>query len=687
VVDDTPRVLGGRYEVGELIGRGGMAEVHIGHDARLSRTVAIKILRSDLARDPSFQARFRREAQSAAALNHPAIVAVYDTGEDVTTEPGGSMVHVPYIVMEYVEGHTVRDILRGGAAVPIDEAIEITSGVLSALEYSHRAGIVHRDIKPGNIMITTDGSVKVMDFGIARAMADSQATMTSASAVVGTAQYLSPEQARGEAVDFRSDLYSTGCLLFELLTGQPPFQGESAVAVAYQHVRETPPEPSSISGDIPPSLDQIVAKALTKEMGDRYQTASAFRTDLEAAGRGEPLPSFIGAAPLSSGPAPEVPPVDDSATTAMAPVDVAPDQGIPPPIVQPAAQFWPPVDPPATDDAPATRRELREQEPQGSRIWLWILLAVVGLGALFGLYKLFAGNAPAEPDQVSVPSVVNMTAGEAESALQEVNLIYREATENSVDVEEGHATRSVPPAGELVDPQTEVTVYISTGPQSLQIPDVKNLDQQTATRTLTELGFVVAPGATTGPDPQVEQDKVISTVPPAGEFADEGTTVTLHVSNGRVLLDDLKNMTLEAAQAKLTELGLSSAIEHEENDSVAPNVVLRTTPPPGEVPQHSTVTLVLAQTPAPVMVAIPDVIDDQASAAAGKLQAVGLTYTLAYEYHSEIENGRVIRTEPHTGAEVAPGSVVTLVISNGPMPPPPSPTPTPDPTPDPTPTP
>ncbi len=295
-MDDAPRILGGRYEVGELIGRGGMAEVHIGHDTRLGRTVAIKILRSDLARDPSFQARFRREAQAAASLNHPAVVAVYDTGEDVSTEPGGAIAHVPFIVMEYVEGHTVRDILRDGAAVPIDEAVEITAGVLSALEYSHRAGIVHRDIKPANVMLTPTGAVKVMDFGIARAMADSAGTMTQTQAVIGTAQYLSPEQARGEAVDSRSDLYSTGCLLFELLTGRPPFIGDSPVAVAYQHAREEPQPPSTYASDVPEALDRITLKALTKDRDHRYRSAAEFRNDLEAVLRGGPVsaPAVLG---------------------------------------------------------------------------------------------------------------------------------------------------------------------------------------------------------------------------------------------------------------------------------------------------------------------------------------------------------------------------------------------------------
>src|SRR4051794_34897453 len=326
VVDDGSRILAGRYEVGELIGRGGMAEVHIGHDTRLGRTVAIKVLRSDLARDPSFQARFRREAQAAAALNHPAIVAVYDTGEDIVTEPTGAVSHVPFIVMEYVEGHTVRDILRDGHAVPIEEAVDIAAGVLSALEYSHHAGIVHRDIKPANVMLTPTGAVKVMDFGIARAVADSAATMTQTQAVIGTAQYLSPEQARGETVDARSDLYSTGCLLFELLTGRPPFTGDSPVAVAYQHVREAAPVPSTFASDVPDSLDRITLKALAKERDSRYSSAAEFRSDLEAAVRGgavgAPAVGALAAAALVATPATE-------ATQVMAP-PVATTQTMPP---------------------------------------------------------------------------------------------------------------------------------------------------------------------------------------------------------------------------------------------------------------------------------------------------------------------------------------------------------------------
>jgi NAD(P)-dependent dehydrogenase (short-subunit alcohol dehydrogenase family)/predicted Ser/Thr protein kinase len=279
--------VGGRYELGELLGRGGMAEVRKGTDTRLGRVVAVKRLRTDLASDATFQARFRREAQSSASLNHPAIVAVYDTGEEPSAD--GSGVAQPYIVMEYVAGRTLRDILREGRKILPERALEITSGVLSALDYSHRAGIIHRDIKPGNVMLTPSGDVKVMDFGIARAISDASSTMTQTAAVVGTAQYLSPEQARGETVDSRSDVYSAGCLLYELLTGRPPFVGDSPVAVAYQHVREQAQPPSDHDTDLPPEVDAIVMKALAKRVEDRYQSAAAMRSDIERYLAGRPV--------------------------------------------------------------------------------------------------------------------------------------------------------------------------------------------------------------------------------------------------------------------------------------------------------------------------------------------------------------------------------------------------------------
>src|ERR1700742_2075237 len=278
-----PRLLGERYELDGVVGRGGMAEVYRARDLRLDRTVAIKTLRADLARDQTFQARFRREAQSAASLNNPSIVAVYDTGEDLDVSTGAP---VPFIVMEYVDGRTVRDLLIEGDRLLPERTLEITSGVLRALDYPHQAGIVHRDIKPGNVMVTRNGDIKVMDFGIARAMSDAQATMTQTAQVIGTAQYLSPEQARGERVDARFDLYSTGCLMYELLTGRPPFTGDSPVAIAYQHVRENPVPPSQIDPSLPPWADSIVLKAMAKSPADRYQSAAEMLMDVQRAMNG-----------------------------------------------------------------------------------------------------------------------------------------------------------------------------------------------------------------------------------------------------------------------------------------------------------------------------------------------------------------------------------------------------------------
>ena len=306
-------LIGGRYELGELLGRGGMAEVRKGTDTRLGRVVAIKRLRTDLASDATFQARFRREAQSSASLNHPAIVAVYDTGEERSTD--GSDVAQPYIVMEYVAGRTLREILREGRKILPERALEITSGVLSALDYSHRAGIIHRDIKPGNVMLTPSGDVKVMDFGIARAISDASSTMTQTAAVVGTAQYLSPEQARGETVDSRSDVYSAGCLLYELLTGRPPFVGDSPVAVAYQHVREPALPPSDHDTDLPPEVDAIVMKSLAKRVEDRYQSAAAMRSDIERYLAGRPVHAVVPPPPPAAGPD-----AADPTATATAPV-------------------------------------------------------------------------------------------------------------------------------------------------------------------------------------------------------------------------------------------------------------------------------------------------------------------------------------------------------------------------------
>lgn len=579
MVDEIPRVLAGRYEVGELIGRGGMAEVHIGYDSRLSRTVAIKVLRSDLARDATFQARFRREAQSSAALNHPSIVAVYDTGEEQVTSSSGRTTTVPFIVMEYVEGHTVRSLLSGGDPVPIDEAVEIVAGVLSALEYSHREGIVHRDIKPGNIMLTPTGAVKVMDFGIARAIADSAATMTQTHAVVGTAQYLSPEQARGEVVDARSDLYSTGCLLFELLTGQPPFTGDSAVAVAYQHVREMPKAPSTITPDIPEVLDRVVLKSLAKDREDRYADAAHMRTDLLAAVRGgqvqAPTAAFWAAGAAAG------------AAAATAPLGAA------------AATRTMTAATPSTTAGNGNGLAPEDEERRGSRWWVW-LLALLGVAAAAGIVALIVTREDEPPpvSVVAVPDLTGMDQVEARQELEGDGLVFAlgEAVQSDT-VEEGLFVEATPAVGTEVETGETVTVSFSAGPSAVEVPDVRGLDQDQATAELQraelERGRVTEENA----DASVSVGDVISSSPAAGEAVPPGTTVDLVIASANVDLPGLTGRTEAEASQILADLDLGVRIVEQESGDFAPGTVLEQSHPEGVVERGTTVTLTVAIAP------------------------------------------------------------------------------------------
>ena len=650
MVDDGSRILAGRYEVGELIGRGGMAEVHIGHDTRLGRTVAIKILRSDLARDPSFQARFRREAQAAASLNHPAIVAVYDTGEDTYTETTGAVAHVPFIVMEYVEGHTVRDILRDGQAVPIEEAIEITAGVLSALEYSHHAGIVHRDIKPANVMLTPTGAVKVMDFGIARALADSAATMTQTQAVIGTAQYLSPEQARGETVDARSDLYSAGCLLFELLTGRPPFIGDSPVAVAYQHVREIAPAPSSVASDVPEVLDRITAKALAKERDARYSSAAEFRADLEAAARGQQVSApAVAAAALGAGAATQVLTPDPAATQVL-PGD---------------APAWAPTGP-GTSVLPA-QTDGEPEEEQKSKRWLWITLSIVAAVAVAGIiFLLTRPDAAPETTPVAVPQIAGMTEADAVAALQTAGLEYTRQAEASADVPVGSVTRSDPAGGTEVEEGSTVEFWVSTGPNSVAVPDVTGLTQEAARDQLEAAGFTVG-SVQEENDPAQPADRVLRTDPAAAQSAAEGATVAIFISSGNVELPDLAGQTQDEAVAALNALNLGSTVVNEESATVEAGRVIRQDRS-GLLPQRTQITLTIAT--APTTVTVPtDIVGKSLADATAQLQALGLAVdSVQSDEPSNAPVGSVLTSSPAPGQTARLNSTVTLTLSSGPNP-------------------
>ena len=540
------KVLAGRYEVLELIGRGGMAEVYLGRDKRLSRTVAIKLLRSDIAEDPTFQARFRREAQSAAALNHPAIVGVYDFGEEVVTRADGSTQTVPYLVMEYVQGHTVRELLSEGEAVPIDEAGEIVSGVLQALGYSHRNGIVHRDIKPGNIMLTNTGEVKVMDFGIARAIEDSAVTVTQTHAVVGTAQYLSPEQARGEVVDARSDIYSCGCLLYELLTGRPPFKGDSAVAIAYQHVRELPVPPSQIAPDVPESMDRVVMKALAKHREDRYQNADQMRADLQAAIRGLQV----------NAPATET--WQQQATTIIAPTPGVPSA--------PAATNTGSI--PKVKDEQAARQAEEEAAKRKKKqlliIGLIILVALLALVGALAAAGVFGGtpskHTTASPTQsaVSVPDLTGKDEAGARSTLEGVGLAFQRGADVSSDtVPEGQVVSYDPGAGTMAAPGTKVEVHFSSGSATVTVPNVSGQTQGDARNALEKAGLTLG-DVTTVDAGGVKAGNVVSTDPAAGTKAKRGSTVNLQVASGRLVVpQNLVGMSLDDAKKALTSAGFT----------------------------------------------------------------------------------------------------------------------------------
>jgi serine/threonine protein kinase/beta-lactam-binding protein with PASTA domain len=540
----TPQVLGERYEIGGVLGRGGMAEVHRGRDLRLGREVAVKVLRSDLARDPSFQVRFRREAQASASLNHPAIVAVYDTGEDRTTTGA-----TPYIVMEYVEGETLRDVLRREGRLSPERAMSLSADICGALDFSHRNGIVHRDVKPGNVMITPQGAVKVMDFGIARAVSDSAATMTSTAAVIGTAQYLSPEQARGESVDARSDVYSLGCMLYELVTGAPPFIGDSPVAVAYQHVREDPKLPSSINPAIPAELDAILLKAMSKNPANRYQSAAEMRNDLLRALAGQ----RVEATPVMG---------DAEKTTIL------------------AATRGGGYDSEAWDD------DERERTRRKRRIIAIVsVLAVLLLGGAVAVAIAMSRteDPQATVEQVQVPALANLQQAAAEQAITDAGLeVGTVTTEASTTVDEGLVIRSSPAGGAQVQLGSTVDLFVSGGPDTIAIPNVVGLDEDRARGTLEQAGFTSINSQQV--DSLEEEGTVVAVSPQESAQAAPSTPIRLQISTGTVRLPDVANRNEAEARQILTDAGFSSGQivnQSAERDDVAEGTVVGTEPGSG----------------------------------------------------------------------------------------------------------
>jgi len=634
-----------------------MAEVHLGFDTRLSRVVAIKMLRRDLAQDSIFQARFRREAQSAASLNHPNIVAVYDTGEEIIEDATGRSIAVPYIVMEYVEGHTVKDLISDGTAVPINEAIEIVSGVLSALQYSHANHLVHRDIKPGNIMLTSDGKVKVMDFGIARALTDSQATMTQTNAVVGTAQYLSPEQARGETVDARSDLYSTGVVLFELLTGRPPFKGDSAVAVAYQHVEQIPPTPSSILSDIPDSLDRVVLKSLAKNREDRYSSATAMLADLQRVAQG----LDVGAPPADSWatevlPAAGLASARTAATTQMAAVP----SHAPTAAMAATSTSLPAV---ATDDSANEATKARKRRTAIIATVVLIALLLIG-GSVWALTR-----GAAEPESVAVPNVVGLTQAEAKAQIEQAGFTWELNPDKvtSDTVAEGSVASTDPTAGTQAEKGATVRVTISSGPDSVTLPDnLVGMSPDDARKAIEALGLKWELDASKVASDTVPEGKIAQTNPSPGSKVKAGQTIRAYLSSGSDQVDvpDLSGMTQDQARSTLKGVGLELGNVTSVDSEKEKDRIVEQDPATGTKVKKGTTVGVSISSGKPAQVEIPTVVGMGRDDAEAQLKALGLTVTVE-EVAGNQPAGQVLSVEPGEGSKVEKNSTVKLKVSKG----------------------
>ena len=622
-MNDAARIIAGRYELGQLIGRGGMAEVYSGVDTRLGRTVAIKLLKADLAADSSFEARFRQEAQASARMAHPTIVRVYDAGDEISLDSNGVERHLPYIIMELVRGEVLRDILRQRRLTQ-QEAIAYATGVLTALEFSHQAGVIHRDIKPANVMITETNAIKVMDFGIARAVSDSSATLAQTNGIVGTAQYFSPEQARGETVDHRTDLYSTGVLLYEMLTGRPPFTGDTAVSVAYQHVSETAPSPSMVNPTISLAIDSVVMKSLSKERSARFQSASEFRSALAAAVLGQSVTSWSDEQQPATAPMEPIVEVEPVVETVVAPVLPTVDpfdelissanEEATSEISRPVVEETVVLEVPEEDgfsqlgfatgatqviDAPKTKTKGSGEPPSAGLIWGFgtgISVLLIGLlvwliasgGAVFNL----GGNGS---NKIAVADVVGKTYDEAYSTLTNQNLLVDKQLKLSDTVESGLVISTDPPAGVQVGAKTTITVLVSAGKEQVLMPDLTGMTEVDALAALSQAGLTLGT-ITQENSATVAQNLVISSDPMPNTNVPAKSVVNLVISTGTVTVPNVVNLELSDASAQLS----APTVQYLVQTDLAPDclgtagtAVIAQSIAPGEQPQGQTIILTL----------------------------------------------------------------------------------------------
>lgn len=551
---DAQRTLAGRYVISDYLGQGGMSTVYRGTDVKLGRQVAIKVMRANLAEDDQFRTRFRQEAQAASRLAHPGIVRVLDAGDDLI-QTGEGPKRLPFIVMEYVDGENLRELSDAERLTPA-EACRVVDAVLGALEYSHRAGIVHRDIKPANIMITRTGQVKVMDFGIARAVSETSSTIQQTTAILGTAAYFSPEQAKGETVDIRTDLYSTGVLLYELLTGDVPFRGETAVAVAYQHVSERPQLPSERDPQVSPELDRVILHALAKDRTRRFQTASEFREALRLAAAGT-MPGL--------GRTEEDAPVLFSATAEVSESELALRR--------------------LSETGGGVRSQSR---PPVLWVWAAILTVVAVVIALVFWLVTLAPRSFVPDTSREIPELVNVERATALETLSELNLVGIPVEVVDEEVGAGRVIRTDPEAGAKVTSGSSVRVFVSAGPASAAVPDFSRMSLEEYTAALEDLGLEVG-SVTTQDDPAQAANLVLSVSPAVGTELTANDAVDVVVSSGMVSVPEVIGQPLTVARTMLEGVGLSTNPVPDASCPIDPNLTIIRQSIVGQHPQKSQV--------------------------------------------------------------------------------------------------
>jgi serine/threonine-protein kinase len=635
------RIFSNRYELKKIIGSGGMAEVFLAHDSRLNRDVAVKVLRSTLTHDPVFITRFRKEAVASASLNDPNIVSVFDSGDEAFVDDKGNVVHQPFIVMEYINGKTLKDILSARGKLNVSDALEIMGGILKALRYSHSRNIIHRDIKPANIMITANGEIKVMDFGIARALEDASSDLTQGQSVVGTAQYFSPEQAKGEPVDARSDLYSAGCVLYEMVTGVPVFKGDSAIAVAYQHVQSDPVSPRQINPDLSPSVEKMILKSIQKNPKRRYQDAKSFLQDLDKISSGLEIESA-----KDSDTAPD----NLGKTEVMTSVKASELQ------IQDTMQN---VIPTAPDDDEITLKLSKKL-----KIGIIAGAGAVGLIVIGLLLSLLVFSNPSKVDsnEVEVPDLSKaQTSVQACKQLQDVQLICDLSTVTDATVAEGRFVKQSPLAGKIVTKNSVVKVYFSDGPDSQDLPNFEGKTESETKSLLEDLGLVVGP-IKTEDSGSIDKGQVTRTEPVAGEKVSKGQTISIWLGTGNFKLPNLNGLTREEATACLAGINVQILFT-EVKSSVQAGRVVEQTPTAGSVPLGSSVTLGISVTDDRVV--IPSITGLDRTDAQNQLAQAGLIVLIQSEASTQVGSDRAIRTDPVAGSMVDKGSTVTLYISSG----------------------